>query len=142
MVREYVESFYRPMVARGKQRNATTAAQLVQWQDHIALHWPRLRFGKLTSQRENGKRVFDLDVYLDGLQPEQIMIEIVAEASEYGDRIVQPMALAHGLPGAEDSYLFSAEVPDRPEDHYTPRIRAHHPLLNMPLEDQHVLWYR
>jgi starch phosphorylase len=142
MVREYVDAFYLPMIAKGNQRNPETARQLLQWQQQIAQHWPRLRFGRLTSQQENGTRVFTLDVYLDGLSPDQVMIELVAEASEYGGRIVQPMTLERSLPGAEDSYLFSVSVPDRPEDHYTPRIRPHHPLLHIPLEDQHVLWYR
>lgn len=142
MVREYVDAFYLPMIAKGNQRNPEIARQLLQWQQQIAQHWPRLRFGRLTSQQEDSMRVFTLDVYLDGLSPDQVMIELVAEASEYGGRIVQPMTSERSLPGAEDSYLFSVSVPDRPEDHYTPRVRAHHPLLHIPIEDQHVLWYR
>ena len=52
------------------------------------------------------------------------------------------MALRHKLAGADDTYQFEARVDGRPEAHFTPRIRVREPRLNLPLEDDHILWYR
>jgi starch phosphorylase len=84
----------------------------------------------------------DLDVYLDGLSPELVTVELVAEASTFGPRLVQPMALTGPLPEAEQTYRYYCSVPARPREHYTPRIRSYEPRLNLPLEDAHILWLR
>ena len=142
MVREYVNEFYRPMIAKGARRNPEQARELVQLLDHIARHWPMLRFGSLHSEEQGGQRVFVLDVYLDGLSQDQVSVELVAEASEFGPRVVQTMQLDHALPGAEDSFMYRCTVPSRPAEHFTPRIRVRDERLNLPLEDRHILWYR
>src|SRR5690554_107301 len=142
MVREYTNKFYLPMVAAGAQRSGEKAGHLVDILSNVSRHWPKLRFGQIHSDDVEGERLFVLDVYLDGLSLEQVAVELVAEASELGPRIVQPMALRHKLAGADDTYQFEARVDGRPEAHFTPRIRVREPRLNLPLEDDHILWYR
>jgi len=142
MVREYVTDFYLPMISAGEQRSVEHARELVRARESINLHWPKLRFGQIRSEESNGERIFSLDVYLDGLAREQVAVELVAEASELGPRLVQAMVLMHQLVGADDTYEYEARVPCRPADHFTPRIRVSDQRLNLPLEDSHILWYR
>ncbi|KPQ30061.1 MAG: starch phosphorylase [Marinobacter excellens HL-55] len=142
MVREYVDDFYRPMIAKGALRQPEQARKMMTHSDHIAHHWPMLRFERLHIEEQGSELLFVLDIYLDGLRPDQIRIELVAEASEFGPRLVQPMQLDRALPGAEDSYEYVCLVLTRPADHFTPRIRVQDDRLNLPLEDRHILWYR
>ena len=142
MVREYVSDFYLPMVTQGNERTPEIAAELVANRKNVCRHWPKLRFGELTEQTGDNSQTFSLCVYLDGLGHEQLAVELVAEASEFGPRLVQPMAIEHALEGSEDSYLYRATVPPRPAGHFTPRIRVKDARLNLPLEDSHILWYR
>jgi starch phosphorylase len=142
MVREYVTDFYLPMVAQGAERTAVGADELVSVKETIARHWPRLRFGAMDAREEGQKLRFDLDVYLDGLSPELVAVELVAESSNFGPRLVQSMAFSGPLQEAEQTYRYYCTVPPRPLEHFTPRIRIHEPRLNLPLEDAHILWLR
>ncbi|MCS5562004.1 MAG: alpha-glucan family phosphorylase [Marinobacter nauticus] len=142
MVREYVTDFYLPMVAQGAERTAVGADELVSVKETIARHWPRLRFGAMDAREEGQKLRFDLDVYLDGLSPELVAVELVAESSNSGPRLVQSMAFSGPLQEAEQTYRYYCTVPPRPLEHFTPRIRIHEPRLNLPLEDAHILWLR
>jgi starch phosphorylase len=43
--------------------------------------------------------------------------------------------------GSVNGFRYTAKVPqDRPAEHYTPRIVAHHPNALVPLEDEHIYW--
>lgn len=142
MVREYVEQFYRPMARSGARRTPDLAAEIVQRQQARVRHWPRIRFGKLQQDETDGQQCFTLDVYLDGLAIEQVTVEMVAEASDAGDRLVEAMTLVQPLAESADSYRFQCRLPPRPQGHYTPRIRVQDRHLNLPLEAPQILWYR
>ncbi|MBB5320539.1 alpha-glucan family phosphorylase [Marinobacter oulmenensis] len=142
MVREYVEQFYIPMARAGAERTPEQAAMLLQRQENLYRHWPRLRFGRLVQVEEEGQQLFTLDVYLDGLGLDQVEVDMVAEASDAGGRVVEPMQMIQALAGSTDSYQFQCRVAPRPEGHYTPRIRARDEQLNLPLEAPLILWFR
>ncbi|MGC8118914.1 alpha-glucan family phosphorylase [Marinobacter sp. VGCF2001] len=142
MVREYVNDFYLPMAAQGAEREGGAVEELVSLLETIARHWPRLRFGRMDIREEGGEVHVDLDVYLDGLPPQLVALELVAEASDYGPRLVEAMELSGPLPESGQTYRYQCSVPKRPVDHFTPRIRVQEPRLNLPLEDSHILWLR
>lgn len=142
MVREYVNAFYRPMVAQGRERTPRIARELVLFRETITKHWPRLRFGRLAYTRSGDELKVELDVYLDGLGPELVAVDVVAEASSLGERVVQPMTLQGPLAEEAQTYHYECLVPDRPSEHYTPRLRARNARLNLPLEAPHILWFR
>ncbi|MBW4933193.1 alpha-glucan family phosphorylase [Marinobacter sp. F4206] len=140
MVREYVESFYLPMVAQGKRRTPALAREIVMVHRDIASMWRRLRFTSVEARESNGEQVFSVDVYLDGIPEQFVTVELIAEASEYGPAITRTMAMKHPQGGSEHSYLYECAVPARPEGHYTPRIRLRDERLNLPLENTAILW--
>jgi starch phosphorylase len=69
-------------------------------------------------------------------------VELVAEASDFGPRVIAIMKLVHPLSGSKNTFLFEATVPTRPEGHYTPRLRPRDARLNLPLENPAVLWMK
>lgn len=142
MVREYVERFYLPMCELEKQRSPEIAQQLVNDTREIAHHWPRLRFSAVRFANAGPDQSFSVEVYLDGIDPPHIAVELVAEASGYGPRVITEMALRHPLTGSDHTYLYECTVPARPEGHYTPRLRVHDERLNLPLENPSVLWLK
>ncbi|MGF2734797.1 alpha-glucan family phosphorylase [Marinobacter sp. DUT-1] len=142
MVREYVEDFYRPMIALGQQRDPDTAHDLVQETREINAHWSRLRFTSIEVEEQDQNQAFMVDVYLDGVPAEHIGVELVAEASEYGPRQVQAMERKQAMEGSARGWIYQCTVPARPEGHYTPRIRVSDDRLNLPLENASVLWLR
>ncbi|GAA0839070.1 glycosyltransferase family 1 protein [Marinobacter szutsaonensis] len=142
MVREYVEDFYRPMVALGRQRDPETAHALVQESREITAHWPRLRFTSIEVEEQDQQQTFTVDVYLDGVPAEHIGVELIAEASEYGPRQVHAMERKQAMEGSACGWIYQCTVPARPEGHYTPRIRVRDDRLNLPLENASVLWLR
>ncbi|MDY6814358.1 MAG: alpha-glucan family phosphorylase [Pseudomonadota bacterium] len=142
MVREYVEDFYRPMAALGKQRDPDTAYAMVQETREINAHWSRLRFTSFEVEEQDQSQTFIVDVYLDGVPAEHIGVELVAETSEYGPRLVQAMERIQAMEGSARGWIYQCTVPARPEGHYTPRIRVRDDRLNLPLENASVLWLR
>lgn len=142
MVREYVEDFYRPMVALGRQRDPETAHALVQESREITAHWSRLRFTSIEVEEQDQQQTFTVDVYLDGVPAEHIGVELIAEASEYGPRQVHAMERKQAMEGSACGWIYQCTVPARPEGHYTPRIRVRDDRLNLPLENASVLWLR
>ncbi|RBP27149.1 starch phosphorylase [Marinobacter pelagius] len=142
MVREYVDDFYRPMVALGRQRDPETAHALVQESREINAHWSRLRFTSIEFEEQGQQQIYTVDVYLDGAPAEHIGVELIAEASEYGPRQVHAMERKQAMEGSARGWIYQCKVQARPEGHYTPRIRVRDDRLNLPLENASVLWLR
>lgn len=140
MVREYTERFYLPMEAKSHERPPEIARELVQQQRLLQEHWPLLRFGTLeVSEQADGLEV-SLNVYLNGLDPALVKVELVADAWEKNGRAVIGMRREAALSGSTRSYVFRCRAPARPLEHYTPRLVMGDRRLNLPLEDPHILW--
>ncbi len=142
MVREYVETFYRPMAEQGRKRDRKTAQALLSESQEISQHWPRLRFNSFNISDSSGRQTFTVEVYLDGIEEQRIAVELVAEKSEFGPRTVITMTMKHPLSGSAHTFLFECTVPSRPEGHYTPRLRVRDDRLNLPLENPAILWLK
>ena len=142
MVREYTEGFYLPMATRGRLRTPEVAESLVREYREIAMHWPKLRFGAVRSEPGEDGLSVTVDVYLDGIPEHRIEVELVAEASEYGPRVVMEMAMKRPMEGSGNGFEYQCTVPVRPEGHYTPRIRIRDDRLELPQENSLLLWLK
>jgi starch phosphorylase len=142
MVREYVEQFYLPMVDTGRKRSRETAETLLQELGEIRRHWPRLRFNSFSTRETSEGQICTVEVYLDGIEEHRIAVELVAEESEFGPRVVTAMEMKHPLSGSAHTFQYECTVPARPEGHYTPRLRVQDERLNLPLESPDVLWLK
>lgn len=142
MVRDYVAQFYVPMAEMGAQRSPEVARQLVAQTRALASHWPHIRFGTFSVNTIGESQTCTVEVYLDGAEQDEVAVELVAEASDHGPRVVATTTLVYPLSGSENTFLFEASVPARPEGHYTPRLRPRDERLNLPLENPAILWMK
>ena len=142
MVREYTEVFYLPMAARGCLRTPEVAEELVREYREIAMHWSKLRFGAVRTETCKDELSVTLDVYLDGIPENRIAVELVAEASDYGPRLVAEMTMQRPMEGSENGFEYQCTVPARPQGHYTPRIRIRDERLELPQENTLLLWLK
>jgi len=146
MVREYTERYYVPLADAFRKRaadNCRLAAEVEQWSTLLRRHWDKLYFGNVTSEACAEGCRFQVQVYLDGIPPESINVELYAEGATPSHRVCQALARTAVLEGGNNGFLYSGIVPaGRPAESYTPRIVPVHPAANCPLEAPLIAWYR
>jgi len=148
MLRQYTREIYLPCARALRRRtrdNGRLGNELEGWMNEIAHHWQYLHFGRKTvAITGDHDYTFQVPVYLDDLSPEAVSVELYAEPLEAGaepERIT--MSRGKPLPGTVNGYLYTAAVSTpRPADDYTPRIVPCHQEAMVPLENNHILWYR
>ena len=142
-VQEYTTKYYVPLATHYRRRSATeckVATSLLNWQQQLADHWSKVRFGTVHAETQEAQHNFDVQVYLDELSPDAVRVELYAEAIDGGEPAVYVMAREEQLV-CESAWRYSATVPaDRPAGDFTPRITAHHPEAFIPLEAVEILW--
>ncbi|HWB98648.1 MAG TPA: alpha-glucan family phosphorylase [Bryobacteraceae bacterium] len=145
-VREYTEEHYIPAAQAYSERaaeNGQAGLALVNWRHAIASEWDRIRFGGLRVETEGSEHHFEVQVYLDGLDPDAVRVELYAEPQSDGEPAVIAMNRNEALAGAQGGFLYSSRVPSsRPAADYTPRIVPYHPKAFVPLEASQILWQR
>ncbi len=143
-VREYTEQHYFPAAAHYLERAAdkgAAGARVVKWQRILDEKWAALRFGEVKVKTTGSQRVFDVQVYLDDLDPESVRVELYADGANGDGPVRQEMTRVRPLVGAAHGYLYSATVPAlRPAADYTPRVVPRCPGVAVPLEAAHILW--
>ena len=143
-VREYTEQHYLPAAAAFRKRAADKGAvgrQVVDWQQALKQGWARLRFGEVKVESDGEQHVFDVQIYLDDLDPQAVRVELYAEGANGDGPVRQEMKRLRPLTGAAGGYVYSAAVPaDRPATDYTARVIPHYSGVAVPLEAAHILW--
>jgi glycogen phosphorylase len=145
-VREYTEHYYLPAAAAYRKRAAergVLGVQILNWQRAVARHWAKVHFGSLQVETVDGRYVFQLQVYLNELEPEAVQVELYADSLNGEAPMRQVMARGAQLIGAANGHLYSAQAPaSRPATDYTPRLIPYHPDTVIPLEAAQILWQR
>jgi len=140
-VREYTENYYLPAARAVAER--ANGIDLLNWRQHLADHWWRLRIDDLHVETEGACHVFHVRAYLDELDPATVRMELYADSRTGGDpvRIVMQRA-EHPLGGSANSWNFTACAPsDRPAHDYTARLIPFREGASVPLEASQILWY-
>lgn len=143
-VREYTERFCQPAAAAYRQRAAERGAagqRIVAWHHRLNERWGALRFGDMRVDTRGREHVFEVELQLDGLDPESLRVELYAESDGGAAPVRQPMQRLREIAGASGCHVFSAQVPaTRAAADYTPRALPCHAGLTVPLEAGHILW--
>jgi starch phosphorylase len=144
-VREYTEQHYLPAAAAYRQRAADQGAigrQVVRWQHALEQKWAELRFGEVKLETHGERHIFEVEVYLYGLGPKAVRVELYADGFNGGDAVRQEMVRAPQRAAAR-GYVYKASVPaTRPATDYTARVTPYYPGVAVPLEATHILWQR
>jgi glycogen phosphorylase len=145
-VREYTEQHYIPAAAAYLERAAGKAAvgeRVVNWQRSLELNWAALRFGEAKAETDGKHHVFEVQVYLHGLDPTAVRVELYADGVNAGAPLRQEMTRVLPLAGETGGYLYRVRVPaTRPTADHTARILPHCPGVAVPLEAAHISWQR
>jgi starch phosphorylase len=143
-VREYTEHYYLPAAAAYRERAADRGAvgvELVDWRRSLELNWNALRIGAVTVREEPGTHLFEAQIYLDGLDPGAVGVELYAEGIGSREPEQVQMLPVRELVGAEHGYVYqTATAAARPATDYTLRIIPCRDGVAVPLEDTHILW--
>ncbi len=143
-VREYTEQHYLPAATAYRAAdNGASGETLVKWQQALEQHWSALRFGEMTLVTEGEKHEFEVQVYLDDLEPAAVRVELFANGIDGNAPERIAMKLVRDLVGSINGYAYHAQVSaTRPATDYTARLIPHHVGVAVPLEDSHILWQR
>jgi starch phosphorylase len=145
-VREYTEQRYLPAATAYQLRIADNGAigrQMVEWQHNLEQKWTALHFGEVKMETNGNQHVFEVQVYLNDLDPKAVRVELYAEGVNGGGPVQQEMKRAGQLANTSSAYVYSAAVPAaRPPSDYTARVIPHCDGVAVPLEDARILWQR
>ena len=85
-VREYTEQHYLPAATASHSRIANKGAsgrQMVDWRHSLEQKWAALRFGEVKVETKGQQHVFDVQVYLNDLDPKAVQVELYADGSQW-----------------------------------------------------------
>ena len=143
---EYTEQHYLPAAAAYHLRIANKGAigrQMVDWQHDLEQKLATLHFGEVKVETRGEQHVFEVQVYLNNLDPNAVRVELYADGVNGGSLVRQEMKRVRQLAGASGGYVYSAAVSaTRPPADYTARVIPHCDGVAIPLEDARILWQR
>jgi len=146
MLRHYIEKIYLDCASHYQRRLANggqLAQTLQEWHDTTCRYWRELRWGEKRIVLDNEDSIVEVDIYLDGLKPDQVQLQLYADAIDSHPQQCIPMQLARTSAGAIDSYVYTAAVGrTRPPEHFTPRALACHEHALVPQENASILWWQ
>ncbi len=145
MVAEYLERLYLPAATSYRRRcemGMHLAVELQSWQESLARHWAEIHWGNCQVESVDDGHVFRVQVYLGGVAPDAIAVQLYADAGRGEPPRIHPLRREHPLSGAASGYLYVGQAPaDRPARDYTPRIIPAHPDAVIPAEARRIRWY-
>ena len=113
-VREYTEQHYLPAATDYHLRIANKGAigrQIVDWQHSLEQKWATLHFGELKVATDAERHIFEVEVYLNDLDPNAVQVELYADGVNGGAPIRQEMQRVRQLADGSGDYVYGAAVP-------------------------------
>jgi starch phosphorylase len=145
-VREYTEQHYFTAASTFRARAADKGAlgvRVAKWQQALDEHWAKLRFGEVKFEADDEHHVFEVQVYLDDLDPEAVRVELYAGSVNGNAAVRVKMQRVRPLVGATNGYAYRVKLSaTRPAADYTARLIPHYDDVAVPLENAHILWQR
>jgi glycogen phosphorylase len=144
VVRQYTEQHYLTAAsayARRASDHGSLGDELLNWQAQLAKYWPRVRFGSATVEQKDGQHHFQVQVFLDDLDPNAVCGELDAEGQSGGAPSRHPMNRGERIAGSANGFTYTAHISAaRPAADYTPRLIPQHSGAIVPLEASYILW--
>ena len=145
-VREYAEQRYIPAAAAYRQRaadNGAMGSQVVNWQHTLEQKWGGLHIGEVKVEIRGEQHLFEVQVFLNDLDPEAVRVELCADGVVGSASVRQEMKSVRQPAGASGGYVYSVAVSAaRPPADYTVRVIPQHDGVAVPLENARILWQR
>ncbi len=143
-VRDYSEQHYLPAAAAYRERAANKGAvgrQVVDWRHTVDWAWASVRFGDVRLETIVDHHVFEVELFLNDLDPNSARVELYANGIDGADPVVVEMKCARPLPDGSRGCVYRATVPTtRPAKDYTARVIPQRAGVAVPLESARILW--
>ena len=143
---EYTDQHYLPAAVAYRTRAAEKGAgakSIANWERDLNERWGRLHFGAVKVQSDAEQHAFEAEVFLNGLDPNAIRVELYANGTNGSDPVRVEMTHANQTSGEGDGHAYVAQVPaTRPANDYTVRVIPHCDGVAIPLEASQILWQR
>ena len=143
-VREYTEKHYLHAAQRFLDRSENKGRigqKFCEWQQTINNKWSKIRFQKMSASSEKNQHRFEVEVYLDDLNPDDIKVVLFADDNEKMFR--EEMKRVRSLSGDPCTFVYQATiVSDLPSSYFTPRVEPYFPGFSIPLEAGQILWQK
>ena len=81
---------------------------MVDWQHALEQKWAALRFGEVKVETDGEQHVFEVQVYLDDLDPEAVRVELYADGVNGDGPVRQEMKRVRQLVGRSERLRLSA----------------------------------
>ena len=144
MVQEYVEQLYHPAAASHERRCANQgrlATALHRWQTTLRTHWNQIHFGNVAWQSNDNGWSFEIQVYLGEILPDQIRVELYADANTEEEATAITCQWHENMAGTVHGYRYRADIKTkRPATDFTPRVIAYHVDAEIPAEVNLIVW--
>jgi len=144
-VREYTEKHYLPAASAYRERAADKGVlgrHMVDWRRALEQQWAMLRFGEVKVVSDGEKHVFEVQVYLIGLDPNSVRVELYADGMNGSEPVRQEMKAIGQVVGANGTIYSTQLSTTRPATDYTARVIPNCNGVAIPLEDPRILWQR
>ncbi|MBW8242832.1 alpha-glucan family phosphorylase [Muricauda oceani] len=141
-VREYTEDYYLPAAINYKKcaaRKGAKGKRIVGAGHELKAKWDAVKFGQVQIESERQKHHFKAPIWLNGINPKHVQVELFAEGINGG--APEKIKMKFDWMGENGAHNFYAQViTDRPTDHFTVRIVPSYEGVSVPLEDNLILW--
>jgi starch phosphorylase len=145
-VQEYTEKHYIPAAKAYRERSADKEAfskQIIDWEHALEEKWPVIQFKSIKVDTKDNRNVFEVQVNLNGLGPEDVQIELFADGHNGNGHEVKKMRCIGSLKEDSSIYVYQASVSALyPSSDYTPRVIPYHAGVAVPLEANEILWQK
>jgi starch phosphorylase len=145
-VREYTEQHYLPAAESYSMRAAnkgTAGRKMVSWRQSLEQYWADMRFGEMKVETQGKQHIFEVQVYINDIDPDAVRVELYANGVNGGSPVQQEMKRSRQLVGAVRAYIYSTTVSAaRPATDYTARVIPNYDSVAVPLEAAQILWQK
>lgn len=143
-VREYTEHHYLPSASAYLERSSNkgaVAGKIADWKKNLDQGWASLRFGDVKTETHDGHYLFEVQIYLNGINSNMVRVELYAEGITGKTSVVHEMILNQKPPDVNMPHIYTATMPAfREVTDYTPRVVPNFPGVSVPLESNLILW--
>ncbi|MCX6260648.1 MAG: DUF3417 domain-containing protein, partial [Bacteroidia bacterium] len=117
--------------------------QIVEKLHALQQNWSGLRFGNVKVETDGMRHIFEVEVYLNTIDPNSVLVELYAEGTNGGTSDRHELKLVKHLKETIIPNVYRTTVPaTRPAADFTPRIIPALSGVSIPLESAAILWQR
>ncbi len=145
-VQEYTEQHYIPAAESFLMRASNKGAMgkdFTNWQNILKQKWANVHFDKIKFETKGQQHVFEVKVYLNGIDPSMVRVELYADLKDGDIPFILEMKPISQTVSAVNDLIYVAQVSTaRPATDYTARVIPFYNGVAIPLEAAQITWQR